>query len=118
MARLARVVAVGVPHHVTQRGNKHQPAFLDDNSRQTYCRLLATHCRREGVRVVGYCLMANHVHLVAIPERPDSFSRGLGRAHYLYTRAVHERWGESGHLWQNRFLSCPLDREHLWTALP
>ena len=117
MARLARVVAVGVPHHLTQRGNNRQITFFDDNDRLTYCRLLAVQCALEGVRLLGYCLMTNHVHFVAIPERPDSFARGLGRAHYLYTRAMHERWGGSGHLWQNRFFSCPLDRDHLWTAL-
>ncbi len=117
MARLARVVAVGEPHHLTQRGNNRQPTFLDDHDRHTYCRLLAGQCAREGVRLLGYCLMPNHVHMVAIPERPDSFARGMGRAHYLYARAVHERWGGSGHLWQNRFFSCPLDRDHLWTAL-
>jgi REP-associated tyrosine transposase len=117
MARLARVVAVGEPHHLTQRGNNRQTTFLDDHDRRTYCQLLAEHAKRAGIRVLGYCLMTNHVHLVAIPERADSFARGLGRAHYLYTRALHERWGGSGHLWQNRFFSCPLDRDHLWTAL-
>ena len=77
----------------------------------------AEHSKRAGIQVLGYCLMTNHVHLVAIPERADSFARGLGRAHYLYTRWLHERWGGNGHLWQNRFFSCPLDRDHLWTAL-
>jgi putative transposase len=117
MARLARVVAVGEPHHLTQRGNNRQATFFDDHDRRAYCRLLATHGARHGIRVLGYCLMTNHVHLVAVPEQADSFARGLGRAHYHYTRALHERWGGNGHLWQNRFFSCPLDREHLWTAL-
>ena len=98
LARLARVVAVGVPHHLTERGNNRQPTFFDDDGRLTYCRLLALQCAREGVRLLGYCLMTNHVHFLAIPERPDSFARGLGRTHYLDTRAMHERWGGSGHL--------------------
>ncbi len=63
MARLARVVAVGEPHHLTQRGNNRQPTFLDDHDRHTYCRLLAGQCAREGVRLLGYCLMPNHVHM-------------------------------------------------------
>ena len=117
MARLARVVAVGEPHHLTQRGNNRQQTFFDDHDRQTYCRLLGEQAQRAGIQVLGYCLMTNHVHLVAVPERADSFARGLGRAHYLYARALHERRGGSGHLWQNRFFSCPLDRDHLWTAL-
>ena len=117
MARLARVVAVGEPHHLTQRGNNRQATFFDDRDRQTYCALLREQARRAGIRVLGHCLMTNHVHLVAVPERTDAFARGLGRAHYLYTRYLHERRGGSGHLWQNRFFSCPLDREHLWVAL-
>jgi len=117
MARLARVVAVGVPHHLTQRGNNRQATFIDDEDRLAYCRLLGEQCACEGVRLLGYCLMSNHVHFVAVPERLDSFARGLGRTHYLYARAVHKRWGGSGHLWQNRFFSRPLDRDHLWTAL-
>jgi putative transposase len=117
MARRSRVVAVGEPHHLTQRGNNRQQTFFDDHDRQTYCRLLGEHARRAGIRLLGYCLMSNHVHLVAVPERANSFAHGLGRAHYLYARYLHERWGGSGHLWQNRFFSCPLDREHLWVAL-
>ena len=116
MARLARVVAVGVPQHLTQRGNNRQSTFFDDDDRLAYCRLLDEQCSREGVRLSGYCLMSNHVHLAAIPERPESFARGLGRAHSLYTRALHQRRRRSGQLWQNRFFSCPLDRDHLWIA--
>ena len=82
MARFARVVAVGEPHHLTQRGNNRQTTFFDDHDRLTYCRLLAEHAKQAGIRVLGYCLMTNHVHLVAIPERADSLARGQGRAHY------------------------------------
>ena len=107
MARLARVVAVGEPHHLAQRGNNRQPTFFDDQDRDTYCRLLAGQCVRAGVRLLGYCLMPNHVHVVAIPDRPDSFARGMGRAHYVYARAVHERWGGSGHLWAKPLFLVP-----------
>ena len=98
---MARVATVGVPHHLTQRGNNRQSTFFDDDDRLAYCRLLDEQCSREGVRLLGYCLMSNHVHLAAIPERPESLARGLGRAHYLYTRALHQRRRTSGHLWQN-----------------
>ena len=69
------------------------------------------------MRLLGYCLMTNHVHLVAVPERLAAFGDALGRLHGEYARRLHERWGGNGHLWQNRFYSCPLDRDHLWTAL-
>lgn len=115
--RLPRVVAVGVPHHLTQKGNNSEPVFLVEEDRREYLTILQRHARRERVRLLGYCLMANHVHLVALPEQPASFARGLGRGHYEYTRRFNERHGRSGHLWQNRFFSCPLDGRHLRLAL-
>jgi putative transposase len=114
MARTARVVAVGEPHHVTQRGNNRQEVFLSDEDRQFYLATLAEGCRRYEITVLGYCLMTNHVHLVAIPGRPDSLSGGVGGAHRRYTEYVHRRYRRSGHLWQNRF---SLDRDHLLLAL-
>jgi len=116
-ATLARVVAVDVPHHVTQRGNNRQPGFLDDLDRRSYCKLLAQWSRRCGLRVLGYCFMTNHVHLVVVPERADALARGLGRAHFLYAREFHLHHNTSGHLWQNRFFSTTLDARRLFTAL-
>ncbi len=78
MARMARVVAAGVPHHITQRGNNRQDVFLLDDDRRFYLETLRERSQRHGVTLLGYCLMTNHVHLVAIPERPDSLARALG----------------------------------------
>ena len=80
MAPLARVVAVGEPHHLTQRGNNRQPTFFDHHDRRTYVRLLASYCAREGIRLLGYCLMTNHIHLVAVPEQAASFARAASDA--------------------------------------
>ena len=117
MPRIARVVIPGFPHHVTQRGNNRQRVFFADGDRRLYLELLQRHAARYGLEVLGYCLMDNPVHLVAAPRRADSLAKALGRAHFLYTLAVNRRTGRSGHLWQNRFYSCSLDEEHLWTAL-
>ena len=71
------------------------------------------------MRLLGYCLMTNHVHLVAIPERPESFARGLGRAHYLYTRALHQRRRTSGQVSEREQMVGRLTMENalLKTAL-
>ncbi len=61
--------------------------------------------------------MTNHVHLLAVPERNDSLAKALGRTHNDYARWVHVRERQVGHLWQNRFFSCPLDEAHCWEAL-
>ena len=117
MPRIARVVAVGAPHHVTQRGNARQPVFFCDHDRRRYLAYLAEWNQRCGVQLLGYCLMPNHVHLVVVPETAQSLAKAIGRTHYLYTRYVNHCRQRSGHLWQNRYFSTVLDRDHLVVAL-
>jgi putative transposase len=111
------MVIPGLPHHVTQRGNNRQDVFFVDGDRVRYLDLLGEQCDREGVRLLGYCLMTNHVHLVAIPRQEDSLQRAVGRTHYLYAQYVNRLHGRSGHLWQGRFFSCALDEPHALEAL-
>jgi putative transposase len=61
--------------------------------------------------------MDNHVHFVAVPRSPSSFARGFGVAHRKYTSLINIRENLSGHLWQARFLSYPLDESHLIAAI-
>jgi putative transposase len=117
MARKARVVAAGVPHHVTQRGNNRQDVFLTGDDRRYYLDVLRDRSRQAGLQLLGYCLMTNHVHLVAIPAHAGSLARALGRAHACYAQRFNRRYRRSGHLWQNRFYSCPLGGSHLVRAL-
>ncbi|NLE57131.1 MAG: hypothetical protein GX616_02135, partial [Planctomycetes bacterium] len=67
MPRVARIVVPGWPHHVTQRGNNRQDVFFADDDRRVYLKFLKEQSEIQGPRVLGYCLMANHVHLVAVP---------------------------------------------------
>jgi putative transposase len=113
MARLARIVAPGLPHHVTQRGNRRQRTFFSDADYALYKRLLAEQCRRAGVDVWAYCLMPNHVHLILVPADEDGLRAALGEAHRRYTRSVNAREGWRGYLWQGRFSSFPMDEAHL-----
>ena len=102
---------------ITQRGNNRDDVFFVDDDRRAYLELLAGEANRFGVEVLGYCLMTNHVHLVATPRSAASLARAVGRTHWRYTRYVNRLQGRSGHLWQNRFYSCALDEEHFWHAL-
>ncbi len=116
MARLARVVIPGIPHHVTQRGNRGQVPFLTDADYPAYLDLVAETCAKAGVAVWAYCLMPNHVHLILVPNDPDGLRRALGEAHRRYTRRINAREGWTGHLWQERFHSFPMDEPHLLAA--
>ena len=109
MARLAQVVASGLPHHVTQRGNRRQQTFFGDADYQAYKELVAKHCGKAGVAVWAYCLMPKQVHLILVPGAPE----GLGDAHRRYTRRINNRQGWRGYLWHGRFAPFPLDAAHL-----
>ncbi|MGF1611791.1 MAG: transposase [Kiloniellales bacterium] len=116
MARLARIVVPGLPHHVTQRGNRRQQTFFEEADYRAYLALMAEWCGHHEVAVWAYCLMPNHVHLIAVPGQADSLRRAIGEAHRRYTRRVNLREDWRGHLWQERFASFPLDGDHLLAA--
>ena len=117
MSRLARVVAVGTAHHITQRGNARRAVFETDSDRLAYLSLIAEFSRISKLSILGYCLMPNHVHLVGVPERPDSMPSALRYANGRYAAYLNARQGATGHVWQGRYYSCPMDEIHLWEAL-
>jgi putative transposase len=96
MPRQPRFVVPGLAHHVTQRGVRRTALFDADDDRALYVELLAAECGRFGTEILAWCLMTNHVHLVAVPEREASLSRAIGEAHKRYTRAVNLRSGVRG----------------------
>jgi len=116
MARIARVIVPGCPHHITQRGNRRQRTFFGDDDYQAYVDLMGEWCRRCGVVIWAWCLMPNHVHLVAVPETAEGLARAIGQAHRRYTRRVNFREGWRGYLWQGRFASYPMDGPYTLAA--
>jgi putative transposase len=117
MARFARVVVVDVAHHVTQRGNARQVILSSDGDRMTYLELLRYHSELRDLTLLGYCLMSNHVHLIVVPRAAEALAQALKQAHGRYASYWNARNASSGHVWQGRFYSCPLDETHLWRAL-
>jgi putative transposase len=117
MARLSRVVIAEVPHHVTQRGNAQQVILSSDADRATYLELLREYSQLYGLALLGYCLMSNHVHLIVIPHTSQALAHSLRQAHGRYATYWNARQSSTGHVWQGRFYSCPLDESHLWAAL-
>jgi putative transposase len=117
MARIARVVLAGHPHHVTQRGNRRQKVFFREADYRTYIDLLTEGCRLAATACWAYCLMPNHTHLVLVPQSPDGLRESLAEAHKRYTRHVNFRYGWRDHLWQERFHSFPMDEGHLLSCV-
>ena len=117
MPRLARAVAVGFAHHITQRGNNRHDVFFVGDDRRVYLRLLKDQADKYALELIGYCLMSNHVHIVAIPHAEDSLAKAVGGTHFRYAQYINRFHRRSGHLWQGRFYSCALDERHFWLAM-
>jgi REP-associated tyrosine transposase len=117
MARLARIVVPGVPHHVSHRGNRRGDIFLRPEDRILYIETLKEYAVKAGMDIWAYCLMTNHVHLLVTPQAEDSLAKAIGIAHRRYAVRLNKLEGWEGHLWANRFFSAPLDESHLWTAV-
>lgn len=75
MPRTARAVFPGVPHHITQRGNRREDVFFSDADRAAYLAWLGDYGAKYKVNVLAYCLMTNPIHLVAVPEREDALEK-------------------------------------------
>lgn len=114
---MARIVIPNIPHHITQRGNRSQKVFFSDKDKSFYLDLLHKHAQEAGLSFWAYCLMDNHVHLIAVPEKESSLAKGIGDTHKYYTRMINFRENWRGYLWQGRFSSFPLDEKYLYAAI-
>jgi len=104
MSRLARIVVPGLPHHVTQRGNRRQRVFFEDGDFALYRDILAERRRRAGVAVWAYCLMPNHVHLILVPQSADGLARAIGETHRQYTGFVNPARARPGICFRGGFV--------------
>ncbi len=116
MSRLPRIIVPGIPHHVTQRGNRRQRVFLQDDDYALYRDWLAQACKSNGVDVWSYCLMPNHMHLILVPSDETGLSRAVGETHRRYSSYINARLRVTGHLFQGRFGCVAMDEEHLMAA--
>jgi len=116
MPRIARIVAAGLPHHITQRGNYRQDVFSDADDFKQYLAWIKEYSLKYGLSILAYCLMQNHVHFIAIPIDNDSLARTFNTAHMRYSQYFNRKLRQRGHLWQGRFYSCVLDEPHLILA--
>jgi putative transposase len=117
MARLPRIVIPGLPHHVTQRGNRRSQVFFEEGDYELYLDLLSEAAVESATEIWCYCLMPNHVHLVAVPSDKDGLRETFADAHRRYTGYINARLRATGHLWQGRFGSVVMDEAHLFYAV-
>lgn len=112
MPRIARIVAVDFPHHITQRGNYKQNIFSSKADLKKYLSFIKHESKKYGVAILAYCLMPNHVHFIGIPEKEDALGNTFKYSHMKYSQYYNKKMGLTGHLFQGRFYSCVMDELH------
>ncbi len=118
MPRVARIVPGGLCFHVINRGNMRARVFHDDADYRDFLKLLAAACERVELRLLAYCLMPNHFHLVAWPRQDGDLGRAMQWLMTSQVRRHHKRHGTEGHLWQGRYKSFAIQNDgHLLTVL-
>ena len=116
MPRKPRQEADDAVHHVFSRGNGKQIIFIDDDDRMEYVDLLRRTVQRCDWKVMAYCLMPNHMHLLIQTPKPN-MGAGMQWFHGRFASAFNRRWRRSGHLFQGRYGSVPVVRdEQLWAV--
>src|SRR5215510_8127901 len=116
MARRPRLLAPGLLYHVIARGNQRQATFLDDADYGAYLRRLALYRERHGVSLHAYCLMPNHVHLLARTSTTPlaKFMQGLQQSYAQWFNRVHEK---VGHVFQGRYRAIVCDSDEYLVTL-
>lgn len=117
MPRISRAIAVGFPHHITQRGNYRQDVFVDVEDYAQYLKLLTEQTQQHGLDIWAYCLMPNHVHIVGVPGADNSLANVFRNVNMQYSQYFNRKSNAVGHLWQGRYFSCPLDEPHVYAAV-
>ncbi len=117
MPRISRIVVPDIPHHIIQRGNRNQRVFFSDEDKELYLKILGFNCARHEIKIWCYCLMDNHIHLIAVPRKAESLARAIGETHRKYALMINIRHDWKGFLFQGRFSSFPMDESYLYCCI-
>ena len=117
MPRVARIVGIGYPHHIVQRGNNREKVFFDHDDYEMYLFFLAKYSEEKEASILAYCLMPNHVHLLTKPSREDTLSKMMQGITLCYTQYLNRKRERTGRLWECRYHSSVIDGDrYLWTV--
>lgn len=117
MPRQARIVIPNIPYHITQRGNRGDKVFYSEEDRRLYLLWLQEYCEKHNIEILAYCLMPNHIHLVAVPATEEGLQRVLRPLHTRYAQRINRKKGWKGHVWQGRYFASALDEAYMWASI-
>ncbi len=112
MSRGARVILEKVCYHIINRGNQKQPIFFDDSDKEKYLEILGHYKKRFAFRILGYCLMPNHIHLILEPRYPYDLAKFMQGLTQAYTVWFNNKYEKVGRLWQGRFKSMVIAKDN------
>ena len=118
MSRTARASRGGICYHVINRGNGRATVYHDTADYEYFIHLMRLACERLPMRVLAWCLMPNHFHLVLWPHEDGDLGRWMQRLLTGHVRQYHKRRGTSGRIWEGRFKAFPIQQDrYLLTVL-
>jgi putative transposase len=117
MPRIARIIGVGYPHHIVQRGNNREKVFLDRGDYERYLTFLSKYSEEKEAAVLAYCLMPNHIHLLIRPSEVEALPKMMQGITLCYSKYFNGENGRTGRLWESRYYSTVIDADsYLWTV--
>ena len=108
MPRASRKKSSTNVYHVILRGNNKQDIFFDEKDYKKFLKEIKNTKEKYGYELYAYCLMTNHVHLV-IYDRKENLSKIIQSLGVAYSAYFSKKYEKVGHLFQNRFLSKPVE---------
>lgn len=120
MPRIHRCAPDGLAHHVINRGNNRKVVFQKRGDYLAFLRFMREAQDIEPVRILAYCLMPNHFHIVCWPESVTALSAYMRLLMNAHVRNYHQHYGTCGHghIWQGRFKNFPIEQDdHLLRVL-
>jgi putative transposase len=118
MPRTARASEAGYCYHVLNRGNARSEVFHKEGDYEAFLRAVGESSVRLPMRLLAYCLMPNHFHLVVRPHGAGDLSRWMQWLMTTHVRRYLRHYHHSGHVWQGRFKAFPIqDDDHLITVV-
>ena len=118
MPRSARASAGGLCYHIINRGNARAEVFHKPEDFDAFLRIMGEAGVRMPMRIIAYCLLPNHFHLVLRPYEDGDLSVWMQWLLTSHAHGYRKRYRGSGHVWQGRFRSFPIEEnQHLLTVL-
>lgn len=118
MPRIQRAFVDGFIYHVLNRGNGKRVIFHESHDYQTFTDLMREAKRLYSIKILAYCLMPNHFHMVLLPVKAREISQWMQWLMTSHVRRYHQLYATNGHVWQGRYKSFIVEpEEHLLTMM-